>query len=61
VQLKVIAVPIAAVMTMAKSNDDRRGRDAQSSSSPLSIEDTAAVRGRLERGKRGPSAFDPYA
>jgi hypothetical protein len=27
----------------------------------FSIEDTASIRGRLKGGKRGPSAFDPYA
>jgi hypothetical protein len=48
-------------MKMAKSNDKRRGRDPQSARSTFSIEDTAAARARLERGKRGPSAFDPYA
>jgi hypothetical protein len=48
-------------MTMAKSKDYRSGRDAQSAPSQLSIEDTATVRARFERGKPGPSAFDPYA
>jgi hypothetical protein len=48
-------------MTMGKSKDYRSGRDAQSAPSQLSIEDTATVRARFERGKPGPSAFDPYA
>ena len=48
-------------MKMAKSNADRRGRHAQSAPDQFSIEDAAAVRGRLERGKRGPSVFDLYA